>query len=230
MKRAIAVMALLLVPAALMAEGVIGVQTSVGFGAIVSDSDNVGSAAVGKIDSQFNISRYLSLGISAGQTGHFNQKDLPKAVKDANTNPQAFAGPRYYPHGDDVIVIHDADVDVDVTVNILPAVDPLPQRPVDVTEQNYWFAEPFISLGYPISAFGYDIIKPYAKGFYGASGMKSQDGEVRIGSSYGYGGGVAAFITDRWSISVEALSRKIETTRAIGYNHMQYVMNVGYRF
>lgn len=196
-------------------------EVSGGVGAVVPDNESVESAPVGKVDGQFNIGDYLSIGLSASQTGTFNQEQKPQEVQFANANPQAFAGKSYYEHDGDIFIIDNSDVTT--TINVLPAVDPLLKRPVDRTERSFWAAEPYIQVNCPLG-----IVRPYFRAFLGASGVREYSGDTNIGVSKGIGGGVSALVGGI-VVSVEAMRRHIDTGVA-SYGNWQYVAKAGVKF
>ena len=212
MKKLVLVVALMLIGGIANAEGV-KFETSGGVGAIVSDNEAVGVSPIGKVDAQFNIGKYLSLGAAISQTGTFEQKQVPQEIVYANASPQAFAGKEYHPHHDDVIIVE--HYNTDITVNITEAPPILPKRPADRTEQSFWMAEPFIQLGFPINVFHliggeFAVIRPYAKAFLGASGVKTQSSTSDIGVSKGLGCGVDLSF-GAFFVGVEATRRHIDT-------------------
>lgn len=197
------------------------VEVSGGIGAVVPDNENVESAVIGKVDAGFGIGQYLSLGVSVSQTGNFKQNDKPKEVTFAEANPQAFAGKSYHPHEGDVIIIDNSDVTT--IVNVLPANDPLPNRPTDATERSFWASEAYFEAGVPLKA-----IRPYFRAFMGASGVRSYDGESRIGLSKGLGGGIS-FNLLGFNLAIEAMRRHIETN-VNTYGSWQYMAKAGVKF
>ena len=207
-------------------------QASGGVGAVVPDNENVESAAMGKVDSQFNIGQYLSLGLSVGQTGNFKQNEIPKNVVFANANPQAFGVGSHHHHVNDEDLFDDNN-DPDVVVNILPANDPLTKRPVNRTELSFWMAEPYIQFGAPIKIVHliggeYITMKPYVRGFMGAAGMRDQTGDTNVGLTKGGGVGLEFTMRD-FTLGAEAMRRFTDTGKAT-YGDMEYFAKGGIRF
>jgi len=233
MKRSLVIAGLLLlvVGSHLQAQGV-SFQADAGIGAVVLDDEKTESAVMGKADAQFNIGKYVSLGLSVGQTGNFKQNEIPKNVVFANANPQAFGvgGNHHHVHDED---FYDDNTDPTVVVNILPANDPLPKRPVDRTVLSFWTAEPYIQFGAPINLLHliggeYVQVKPYVRGFMGAAGVRDQSGDTNVGLSKGAGVGISIFMSD-YTLGAEAMRRFTDTLKAT-YSDWSYFLKGGIRF
>lgn len=192
----------------------------IGIGAAVPDNENVESSVIGVADIKFNINDYISIGLSAGQTGNFKQDAVPQEVQYANKSPQAFTA-KQFPHHGDVIIIEGDDITNIVTINDAP--NKLPSRPQDMTEQKYWFANPFLEIGIPVGP-----IRPYARAFLGAAGIKSYNGDSRIGLTKGVGGGVA-FNISKFTLAVESMRRHTETNVAT-YGSWEHMAKIGLRY
>jgi hypothetical protein len=210
------------------------VQTSLGIGAVVPDRDNVEAAVVGKADTSYNLSRFLSIGLSVGQTGGFKQDSVPQNVAFANSNPQAFAGKKYQDHHGDTIII-EGDTTI---INITDAPDKLPSRPSDTTERSMWMAEPYLKVGFPIDfrlmpmSWGSEpelSVKPYFVAFLGGSGVTTYDGQSRIGTSKGLGGGIEIDTILGLGLGFQSLRRHI-LTNADSYGNWEHTARVIFSF
>lgn len=190
-------------------------------GAVQTHNDDVGPAPVMKADLGWNLGNYVSLGASVGQTGTFIQKEASTAAGGGSGASFGGFGSPHYHHDHDVTVNNDPTIIVNVHQPGVPATVP---RASNLNERDYWFLEPYIELGAYVGRF-----RPYARGFFGGAGMRTQDEESRVGSSYGYGGGLLMILDRSWSAGVEVLARKIETN-VRGYDHVQFVAKVGYQF
>ena len=192
----------------------VGVETGGGVGVHIPDNENVERAVVGKVNAGFTLGDYLSLGISASQTGTFDQVNQPQEVQYANANPNAFAGKQYHNHDGDVIIIDNSDVTTIVNVTLAPPI--LPKRPVDLTERSMWMAEPYLKIGVPINVVHliggeYLIVRPYFQAFLGASGVTTYGGTNDIGISEGIGGGLDVAVKDWIALGAEWTRRNVNT-------------------
>jgi hypothetical protein len=210
---------------------VYGMEGGGGVGWIASDRDGVEDTVVGKAEAMFNIGEYFGIGLSGGQTGEFNQTKVPSEITYANANPNAFGAKKHHDHDGDVIIIEGDDVSI-VNISLAPPI--LPKRPVDLTERSFWFAEPFVEVGIPFNTIHlvgdqYIKIKPYFRGFLGASGVRTWGGNQDIGLSEGIGAGIAVNLVGNIAISGEWTRRYINTGKnSYGNNTAMAKVSVGF--
>lgn len=186
----------------------VGVETGGGVGVHIPDNENVERAVVGKVNVGWTLGNYISIGVSASQTGIFNQNQKPQEVQYANANPKAFAGKQYHNHDGDVIIIDNSDVTTIVNVTLAPPI--LPNRPVDLTERSMWMAEPYLKVGLPFNV-GNMGIKPYFHAFLGASGVTTYGGTNDIGLSKGLGAGLEVLVKEGIAMGAEWSRRNVNT-------------------
>lgn len=221
MKQAVLTLVMLLSAGLVQARGLV----TANIGTITSDNENVESAVVGKVDVGFSLNKFISVGLSAGQTGQFDEKEVPKEVVFANTHPQAFAGKKagkqYFKHGDDIIIIHNHNTNINVFVSEAPPIKP--SRPFNRNESQMWMMEPHLTLGLPIKQF-----RPYVRGFLGASGVKDWGGDHTVGISKGVGAGLD-FNFRGLIIGFEANRRYIDTNRNT-YSNNECLGKIGLLF
>jgi hypothetical protein len=193
-------------------------EASVGAGVITVGGNQVSNSPVVKGDFFANLNQYLALGFSVGEAVHFNKNDGRIEVRDNGLMPASSFATTKTPS---LILNHNKIPQITNTfVTITPG---KPLTIVDMTEQSYFFGEPTVRLSFPIG-----IVTPYAKGFAGATVLRTYGGESIGAFSSGYGGGLkislgALFVNWEW------LHRQIEANRTT-YNHDQFTGSVGWGF